>query len=65
MHINIQTQILLGHIVPNTFTTSFRKTLWVAGKRVELDGIRLYAGDIALKIQWYEQIPVIYGSYLV
>ena len=52
--------------MPNTVCDKFQKqTLWVSYKRVELDGIRLDAGDIALEIQWYEQIPRIYGSNLV
>ena len=36
--------------------------MWVSDKRVELDVISLDAGDVALKIQWYEQIPGMYGS---
>ena len=42
-----------------------KQPLWVPDNSVELDGIRLYAGDIALPIQWYENIHGIYGSYLV
>ena len=38
--------------------------MWVANRRVELDGINLYDGYIDLKIQWYDQIPRIYGSDL-
>ena len=34
-----------------------KKILWEADKRIKLDGIRLYYGDIALTIQWYEQVP--------
>ena len=41
--------IWLGRIVPNTFYDQFqKKTLWVADKRVDLDGIRLDAGYIYL-----------------
>ena len=58
--------IWLYSIVSNTFCNQFQKqTLWVADKRVELDGIRLDDGDIYLIIQWYENIPGIYESYLV
>ena len=50
------------HIVYDQFQ---KELLWVADNRVELDGIRLSARDISLKIQWYDQIPGIYGSDLV
>ena len=39
--------------------------MWVDGKRVELDGISLDAGDIALIIQLYEQITGISVSDMV
>ena len=39
--------------------------MWVADKRVELDGIRLDSGYNYLTIQLYEQIPGIYGSDFV
>ena len=39
--------------------------MWVADKRVELDGIRLDAVYVALKIQWCDQIPGISGLDLV
>ena len=52
--------------MPNKVYNQFqKKTLWVADKRVELDRISIDDGDIALKIQWYEQITGIYVSYLV
>ena len=47
-------------------TTQFQnQPFWVADKRVELDGIKLDAGDISLTFQWHEQIPGISGSYMV
>ena len=52
--------------MPNTVYNNFQKQpLWVADKRVELDGIRLYDGYIVSKIQWYENITGIYISDLV
>ena len=47
------------------FTIIFRKTLLVSKKRIDLYGIRIDAEDIAITIQWYEQIPGMYGSDLV
>ena len=44
---------------------TFRNLFWVSDKRIELGVTRIYAGDIDLKIQWYENIPGISGSYLV
>ena len=47
----------MGHIVPNTGYDQFqKKSLWLADKRVDLDSIRLYSGDIVRTIQWYEKI---------
>ena len=41
----------LGRIVPNTVYDQFQKQpLWVSDKRIELYGIRIDAGDIALTI---------------
>ena len=37
----------------------------MADKHVEFNGIRIYAEYIALKIQWYDQIPGISRSDLV
>ena len=37
----------------------------VSKKRIDLYGIRIDAEDIAITIQWYEQIPGMYGSDLV
>ena len=48
--------------MPNTVYDQFQKQpLWVADKSVELYGTILDAVDIFLTIQWYEQIPEIYG----
>ena len=41
------------------------KTLWVSDKCVQLYGISLYSGDIALTIHWYEHINGISGADLV
>ena len=50
----------------NTVYDQFQKQqLWVADKRVELYDIRLYSGDIVIKIQWYEHITGISESDLV
>ena len=58
--------IWLCFIVPNTVYGQFQeKSFWVVDKRVEVDGIGLDTGDIDLKIQWYESIPVISISGLV
>ena len=58
--------IWIGRIVTNTVYYQFQKqSLWVADKRIELDGIRLDAGYISVTIQWYEQITGISGSDLV
>ena len=52
--------------MPNKFYNQFQKLIfWVDYKRVELDGFRLYVGDMDITIKWYEQIPGIYGSDLV
>ena len=49
--------IWLCRIMHNTVYYKFqKKTLWLAHKCVELDGIILYVRDIALKIQLYEHI---------
>ena len=39
--------------------------MWLSDKRVELDGIKIYAEDIGLKIQWYDHITGVLGSDLV
>ena len=57
--------IWICRIVPNTVYDQFQKQpLWVADKRVEFDGIRLYSGYIDLIFKWYENIPGISGLYL-
>ena len=51
--------------MPDTVYEQFqKKLLCVSDKRVDLDGIRLDAGKIALTIQWYEQILVVSVSDL-
>ena len=58
--------VWLGCIMRNKFYDQFQKQpFWVDDKHIELDVIRLDVGDIALKIHWYEHIPVISGSDLV
>ena len=53
-------------IVPDTgYYQCQKQPLWVADKRVELYGIRIDAGDIALTIQWYDQITGISVSDMV
>ena len=50
----------------NTVYDQFqKKLLWVANNRIEFDGIRVNAEDIALTFHWYEQISGIYGSDIV
>ena len=58
--------IWLGRIYPNMVNDEFQKEpLWETDKRIKLDGIRLYCGDIGLEIEWYEQVPVIVESDLI
>ena len=58
--------IRISSVLPDTVYDHFKKQpLWVADKSVELYGIRLDVGDIALTIQWYEHIPGVSGSDLV
>ena len=57
--------IWIGCTVLNKVYNYFQKQpLWVAHKIVELDVIRLDAGDIDLTIQWYQLILGIYISDL-
>ena len=42
-----------------------KQPLWVADELVELDGIILDYGNIALTMKWYENITGISGSDLV
>ena len=52
---NLGETIWIGSIMTNTVHNQFQKQpLWISDKCIELDGIRLYAKDIALPIQWYE-----------
>ena len=45
--------IWLGRIYPNMVNDEFQKEpLWETDKRIKLDGIRLYCGDIGLEIEW-------------
>ena len=55
----------IGCIAPNTVYDQFQKKKWVADNRVELDGIRMDAGDIYLTVQGYEKTPGIYWSGMV
>ena len=65
MESDLGASIWLGRIVPNTVCDQFqKKTFWVSDKRVELGGMRIDAGYIAITIHWYELITGIYGSVL-
>ena len=63
---NFGEPIWLSRIVTNMVNNKFQKQpLWEADKRIKLDVTRIDCGDIGLKNQLYEKVPIIVEWYQV